>query len=151
MDSDYLFDNDGENMLAAWLDGTLPPEEDAAYTEYAGSDPQMQEMLDASDDIGDSYDDMLENGYEMPAELDGDFDIPEVPDAGDDFGDIGYQHSSDAAHDYQHEPDYGQPSGGYHEVEDYEQPADDEYPADDSQDAGEDSDNSEPYDDFDFV
>ena len=65
--------------------------------------PMMQDILDANDDVEDAFESMIEMGYELPVELDGDFEIPQVD---------GLEYSSDYAD-----------SSDYHEIEPYDEPS----------------------------
>lgn len=69
-----------ENTLAAWLDGALNPYDDAAFMTLCSQDEELQEILDSNDQIEASYEEIVENGYELPYEMYGDFDIPLVDD-----------------------------------------------------------------------
>lgn len=111
----YLIEPELENTMAAWLDGMLSQEESDAFMRQCANDPMMQDILDANDDVEDAFESMIEMGYDLPEELDGDFEIPKVD---------GAEYSSDYAD-----------SSDYHEIEPY-----DESPNDDSTDTNTDDD-----------
>ena len=99
----YLIEPELENTMAAWLDGMLSQEESDAFMRQCANDPMMQDILDANDDVEDAFESMIEMGYELPVELDGDFEIPQVD---------GLEYSSDYAD-----------SSDYHEIEPYDEPS----------------------------
>ena len=47
---------DVENTFSSWLDGTLSPEEEAAFMIFCASTPEMQEIMEANDVY--SYDEL---------------------------------------------------------------------------------------------
>ena len=73
-----------EEQFAAWLDGTMSPDEEQLFMQECASNPDMQFLLDANDNIDDSFEEMIANGYEMPEELYADsFQLPEIGDFDD--------------------------------------------------------------------
>lgn len=69
---------DVENTFSSWLDGTLSPEEEAAFMIFCASTPEMQEIMEANDQLDETYEALVENGYELPAEMIDDFIFPQV-------------------------------------------------------------------------
>ena len=65
-----------ENTFAAWLDGALDNNEEAAFMNYCSHNNELQEILDANDQVEASYEDIVDNGYELPSEMYGEFEIP---------------------------------------------------------------------------
>lgn len=74
---------DMENIFSSWLDGTLSPEEEAAFLDFCASNPEMREIMEANDQLDETYDSLVENGYELPLEMMDDFFIPQVGDNGE--------------------------------------------------------------------
>lgn len=73
-----------EEQFAAWLDGTMSPDEEQLFMQECASNPDMQFLLDANDNIDDSFEEMVANGYEVPEELYADdFQLPEIGDFDD--------------------------------------------------------------------
>lgn len=73
-----------ENMFSAWLDGNMPPDEEEAFMDMCADDPAMGEILDANDQVDDYYENLVDGGYEIPEELDTDFDLPYISPADED-------------------------------------------------------------------
>lgn len=69
---------DVENTFSSWLDGTLSPEEEAAFMIFCASTPEMQEIMEANDQLDETYEALVEDGYELPAEMIDDFIFPQV-------------------------------------------------------------------------
>lgn len=69
---------DVENTFSSWLDGTLSPEEEAAFMFFCASTPEMQEIMEANDQLDETYETLVENGYELPAEMMDGFILPQV-------------------------------------------------------------------------
>lgn len=69
-----------EETVAAWLDGHLSSEEDDAFVESISSNVQFAEILDAYEDIESDFEHLIEDGYELPAELNFDFQLPFIDD-----------------------------------------------------------------------
>lgn len=74
-----------EEQFAAWLDGTLSLDEEQLFMQEYALNPDMQMLFDANDNIDDTYEDMVSNGYEMPDELMTDFSLPEISAFDDDI------------------------------------------------------------------
>ena len=71
---------DVENTFSSWLDGTLSPEEEAAFMIFCASTPEMQEIMEANDQLDETYEMLVEDGYELPEEMMDDFIFPQVED-----------------------------------------------------------------------
>ena len=69
---------DVENTFSSWLDGPLSPEEEAAFMIFCASTPEMQEIMEANDQLDETYEALVEDGYELPAEMMDDFIFPQV-------------------------------------------------------------------------
>lgn len=67
-----------EEMFASWLDGTFSPEEEDRFMTMCSSDPDMQEIMEANDQINETFEDMVEDGYELPDEMLSDFELPGI-------------------------------------------------------------------------
>ena len=67
-----------ENTFSSWLDGTLSPEEEAAFMNFCASNLEMQEIMEANDQLDETYETLVENGYELPAEMMDGFILPQV-------------------------------------------------------------------------
>ena len=77
--ADYNLNSfDMENTFSSWLDGTLSPEEEAAFMIFCASTPEMQEIMEANDQLDETYEALVEDGYELPAEMMDDFIFPQV-------------------------------------------------------------------------
>lgn len=76
-----------EETLASWLDDMMNPVEATEFMSRYGADPVVSEVLDANDDVVAAYESMIEDGYELPEEVAGDFDLPFVSSGGDLFSD----------------------------------------------------------------
>ena len=77
--ADYNLNSfDMENTFSSWLDGTLSPEEEAAFMNFCASNPEMQEIMEANDQLDETYEALVEDGYELPAEMMDDFIFPQV-------------------------------------------------------------------------
>lgn len=76
--NNYFYPAVSEETFAAWLDGMLSPEEEREFMNECAHNAEIQELLDANDQVEDSYEHMMDNGYELPDELNGDFHIPEI-------------------------------------------------------------------------
>lgn len=69
---------DVENTFSSWLDGTLSPEEEAAFMNFCASNLEMQEIMEANDQLDETYETLVENGYELPAEMMDGFILPQL-------------------------------------------------------------------------
>jgi len=67
-----------EEIFAAWLDGTLSQEEESAFLNLCATNTDMQEILDANDEVDEDYECMVEDGYDLPYEFTTDFAIPQM-------------------------------------------------------------------------
>ena len=77
--ADYNLNSfDMENTFSSWLDGTLSPEEEIAFMDFCASNPEMQEIMEANDHLDETYEMLVENGYELPAEMMDGFILPQV-------------------------------------------------------------------------
>ena len=77
--ADYNLNSfDMENTFSSWLDGTLSPEEEIAFMDFCASNPEMQEIMEANDQLDETYEMLVENGYELPAEMMDGFILPQV-------------------------------------------------------------------------
>lgn len=73
-----------EELIAAWLDGNLSPEEDSEFMAMLSSNSQLAEVMDAYDEIESDYEHLIEDGYEIPEELNLDFQLPSIDFIDDD-------------------------------------------------------------------
>ncbi len=71
---------DVENTFSSWLDGTLSLEEEAAFMDFCASNPEMQEIMDANDQLDETYERLVADGYELPEEMMDGFIFPQVED-----------------------------------------------------------------------
>lgn len=69
-----------EETLAAWLDNMMSEAETTEFMKEFGNEPLLSEVLDANDDVVETYENMIEEGYDIPIELDQDFELPHIPD-----------------------------------------------------------------------
>ena len=67
-----------EETFASWLDGTLPYEEESMFLEACSNNKDLQELLEANDQIDEDYENMIETGYDLPYEFSLDFEIPQI-------------------------------------------------------------------------
>lgn len=79
-----------EEMFAAWLDGNISSAQDAYISQVCSADPDMREIIAADTQIEEYYDNLVETGYELPDEILGDFDLPQIGET-DHFA-IDYHH-----------------------------------------------------------
>lgn len=83
--ADYNLNSfDMENTFSSWLDGTLSPEEETAFMDFCASNPEMQEIMEANDQLDETYEALVEEGYELPTDIMTDFIIPQVVDDDED-------------------------------------------------------------------
>ena len=111
---------DMENTFSSWLDGTLSPQEEAAFMDFCASNLEMQEIMESNDQLDETYEALVEEGYELPAEMMDDFIIPQVEDNDDDV--YSYEELSDVEDADNDNHDLSAP---FSDEEDYEQ--DDSY------------------------
>lgn len=131
-----------EQTFAAWADGKLTPQEEQAFMAELDENPGLAELFEAYDQVEADYEQMVEQGYTLPEELQHDFDLPEVDLP------LGYSHVFNE--DAEPEPYDGYP--GEEPDPDNEHPAADEPQddvADDWNSTGSLADN--PVDDFDCM
>lgn len=107
---------DMENTFSLWLDGTLSPQEEAAFMDFCASNLEMQEIMESNDQLDETYEALVEDGYELPAEMMDDFIIPQVEDNDDDV--YSYEELSDVEDADNDNHDLSAP---FSDEEDYEQ------------------------------
>lgn len=110
---------DVENTFSSWLDGTLSPEEEAAFMIFCASTPEMQEIMEANDQLDETYEALVENGYELPAEMMDDFIFPQVED-NDVYSYDELSNVEDADNDYYDLSAHGSDGGDYEQDESYD-------------------------------
>ena len=76
---------DVENTFSAWLDGTLSQEEEKSFMDFCASNSDMQEIMEANDQLDETYEYIVEDGYELPQEILDDFVIPQIETNNEDF------------------------------------------------------------------
>ena len=76
---------DVENTFSAWLDGTLSQEEEKSFMDFCASNSDMQEIMEANDQLDETYESIVEDGYELPQEILDDFFIPQIETNNEDF------------------------------------------------------------------
>lgn len=76
---------DVENTFSAWLDGTLSQEEEKSFMDFCASNSDMQEIMEAIDQLDETYESIVEDGYELPQEILDDFVIPQIETNNEDF------------------------------------------------------------------
>ena len=110
---------DVENTFSSWLDGTLSPEEEAAFMIFCASTPEMQEIMEANDQLDETYEALVEDGYELPAEMMDDFIFPQVEnnevDSYDELSNV-----EDADNDNYDLSAHGSDGGDYEQDESYD-------------------------------
>lgn len=79
MENSNNFFEISEETVAAWLDGTLPADMETFFDEQLANNPELADILDAYEDIEASFENIVEEGYELPAELAFEFSIPSLP------------------------------------------------------------------------
>lgn len=79
----YNFDM-SEETFAAWLDGAMSPEQDVMFLDACSHNEELQELLDANDQIDEDYESFVESGVVLPPEFEKDFDIPQIIDVSND-------------------------------------------------------------------
>lgn len=67
-----------QETFAAWLDGMLPPDEEDAFKELFSTNSELQDLLDANDQIDENFEQMIDDGYELPEEFLVDFELPQI-------------------------------------------------------------------------
>lgn len=76
---------DVENTFSAWLDGTLSQEEEKSFMDFCASNSDMQEIMEANDQLDETYESIVEDGDELPQEILDDFVIPQIETNNEDF------------------------------------------------------------------
>ena len=69
-----------EETFAAWLDGAMSYDQEAMFLDACAHNEELQELLDANDQIEEDYEYFVENGVVLPFEFGTDFDIPQIID-----------------------------------------------------------------------
>jgi len=110
---------DVENTFSSWLDGTLSPEEEAAFMIFCASTSEMQEIMEANDQLDETYEALVENGYELPAEMMDDFIFPQVED-NDVYSYDELSNVEDADNDNYDLSAHGSDGGDYEQDESYD-------------------------------
>lgn len=110
---------DVANTFSSWLDGTLSPEEEAAFMIFCASTPEMQEIMEANDQLDETYEALVENGYELPAEMMDDFIFPQVED-NDVYSYDELSNVEDADNDNYDLSAHGSDGGDYEQDESYD-------------------------------
>lgn len=67
-----------EETFAAWLDGAMSSEQEAMFLDACSHNEDLQELLDANDQIEEDYENFVESGVVLPSEFEADFDIPQI-------------------------------------------------------------------------
>lgn len=110
---------DVENTFSSWLDGTLSPEEEAAFMIFCASTPEMQEIMEANDQLDETYEALVEDGYELPAEMMDDFIFPQVEN-NDVYSNDELSNVEDADNDNYDLSAHGSDGGDYEQDESYD-------------------------------
>lgn len=79
-----------EEAFAAWLDGAMSSEQEAMFLDACSHNENLQELLDANDQIEEDYEYFVENGVVLPSEFETDFDIPQIIDSSNSEGFYAY-------------------------------------------------------------
>ena len=118
--ADYNLNSfDMENTFSSWLDGTLSPEEEAAFMNFCASNLEMQEIMEANDQLDETYEMLVENGYELPAEMMDGFILPQV-EANDVYSYDELSNVEDADNDYYDLSAHVSDGGDYEQDESYD-------------------------------
>ena len=118
--ADYNLNSfDMENTFSSWLDGTLSPEEEIAFMDFCASNPEMQEIMEANDQLDETYEMLVENGYELPAEMMDGFILPQV-EANDVYSYDELSNVEDADNDNYDLSAHGSDGGDYEQDESYD-------------------------------
>lgn len=110
----YFYPSVSEETIAAWLDGMLSAEDESLFLEECTNNADIQELLDANDQVDESFEEMIENGYELPDEFRSDFDIPKIYSGSAD-GDE-YVYDEVVPYDYNDDSDVDDEEISYHET-----------------------------------
>ena len=118
--ADYNLNSfDMENTFSSWLDSTLSPEEEAAFMNFCASNLEMQEIMEANDQLDETYEMLVENGYELPAEMMDGFILPQV-EANDVYSYDELSNVEDADNDNYDLSAHGSDGGDYEQDESYD-------------------------------
>ena len=110
---------DVENTFSSWLDGTLSPEEEAAFMNFCASNPELQEIMEANDQLDETYEMLVEDGYELPEEMMDGFIFPQVED-NDVYSYDELSNVEDADNDNYDLSAHGSDGGDYEQDESYD-------------------------------
>lgn len=110
---------DVENTFSSWLDGTLSQEEEAAFMNFCASNPEMQEIMEANDQLDETYEMLVEDGYELPEEMMDGFIFPQVED-NDVYSYDELSNVEDADNDNYDLSAHGSDGGDYEQDESYD-------------------------------
>lgn len=116
----YFYPSVSEETFAAWLDGTLSAEDERHFLEMSANSTEIQELLDANDQVDESFEGMIENGYELPEEFNTDFELPEIYDDSTDIEEYEYDEVEpyDVNDDDCEDSDVNDDELSYHETSD---------------------------------
>lgn len=116
----YFYPSVSEETFAAWLDGTLSAEDESRFLEMSANSSEIQELLDANDQVDESFEGMIENGYELPEEFNTDFKLPEIYDDSADIEEYEYDEVEpyDVNDDDCEDSDVNDDELSYHETSD---------------------------------
>ena len=118
--ADYNLNSfDMENTFSSWLDGTLSPEEEIAFMDFCASNLEMQEIMESNDQLDETYEMLVENGYELPAEMMDGFILPQV-EANDVYSYDELSNVEDADNDNYDLSAHGSDGGDYEQDESYD-------------------------------
>ena len=118
--ADYNLNSfDMENTFSSWLDGTLSPEEEAAFMNFCASNLEMQEIMEANDQLDETYEMLVEDGYELPEEMMDGFIFPQVED-NDVYSYDELSNVEDADNDNYDLSAHGSDGGDYEQDESYD-------------------------------
>ena len=67
-----------DEASAPWLDDTMPYDHETTFLDACSNNKDLQELLDANDQIDEDYENMIEIGYDLPYEFSLDFDVPTI-------------------------------------------------------------------------
>lgn len=116
----YFYPSISEETFAAWLDGTLSAEDERRFLAMSANSTEIQELLDANDQVDESFEGMIENGYELPEEFNTDFELPEIYDDSPDIEEYEYDEVEpyDVNDDECEDSDVNDDELSYHETSD---------------------------------
>lgn len=67
-----------EELVAAWIDGTLPPQEDSSFVEMLSTNEELSAILDSYDEIESDFEFLVEEGIQPPEDINDDFELPTI-------------------------------------------------------------------------